>query len=786
MINSLYDPANFVSPVVLQGRLIQREILSSGSILDKYGWDDNLPPIYFGAWSKWLQSLEGLKEIKVDRALYPLGFVPVRQELFTFCDASEKAIGHVSYMRSIDESGRVHVRLISAASKLCPRAATSMPRLELCAAVMGSLATQVILSELTTKPDAVYLFTDSKIVLGYLTNQTRRFSKYVERRVSMITARFPHQQWRYVSTKENPADNATRPLTPEALMESNWFTGPKFLGDPAYSPERESICADHGVELPEERAEVSVLLTRQSSTPSWLSSLFTRIGSWDRLLRATEVILRMRSKLDLLRQKQGVSLAPRCPNSPRPECVKLLVQGAQEECFPGVLQTMKSGKPLPESHPLSKLSPRLDSAGLVRVGGRLKQANIEFSVKHPLLIPANHPLSPAIISHYHLEVKHQGIHLSHGALIQGGFFLETGRTLIRRFISACISCRKLRADTCTQLMADLPFQRLEELPPFTHVGLDVFGHWHIHDGKTTRRTNATKKIWSVIFVCMPSRAIHLEPLYGMDGSSFRNALTRFMSVRGTVQTIRCDNAGNFLATKRHMEELQAKQLSEELARKGITWTLNPPLCSHQNGSIERKIQSVRRVLDTTIQLANLRAMSRDEFTTFLAEAASIVNKTPLWTVPNSPDDPTPISPHMLLTLRPPGDAELEMNITEDDALAYGPRRYRRAQYYSEQFWHRWRKEYLHTLNLRHKWRVVKPCISEGDIVLIREKNVPRNQWPMGRVITTTRSNDGLVRKVTLTICPLPGKTKNRSIVRGITDLVLLIPAQSHGNPHTAC
>ena len=111
-----------------------------------------------------------------------------------------------------------------------------------------------------------------------------------------------------------------------------------------------------------------------------------------------------------------------------------------------------------------------------------------------------------------------------------------------------------------------------------------------------------------------------------------------MAVRGTVQTIRCDNAGNFLAAKKQMEELQASQISNELAQKGIKWTLNPPLCSHQNGSIERKIQSVRRVLDATIQLAKLRVMSRDEFTTFLAESASIVNKTPLWTIPNSPDE----------------------------------------------------------------------------------------------------------------------------------------------------
>ena len=150
------------------------------------------------------------------------------------------------------------------------------------------------------------------------------------------------------------------------------------------------------------------------------------------------------------------------------------------------------------------------------------------------------------------------------------------------------------------------------------------------------------------------------------------------------------------------------------------------------------------------------------------------------------NDPTPISPHMLLTLRPPGVVESDVDVTEDDALAYGPKRYRRVLFYSEQFWQRWRKEYLHTLHLRHKWKTAKACISKEDIVLLRDKNLSRNQWPMGRVSSVSKSKkDNLVRKVTLRISPLPGKTKCREVIRGITDLVLLIPSPSHGKTHTA-
>ena len=157
-----------------------------------------------------------------------------------------------------------------------------------------------------------------------------------------------------------------------------------------------------------------------------------------------------------------------------------------------------------------------------------------------------------------------------------------------------------------------------------------------------------------------------------------------------------------------------------------------------------------------------------------------MNKTPLWAVSNSPEDPTPISPHMLLTLRPPIEGEIRDTFTEQDALAYGQLRYRRVQYYSQQFWQRWRKEYLHTLHMRHKWKVSTPCVSINDIVLIRDKNIPRNHWPMGRVSSIIPSKDGLVRNATLCISPLPGQKRCRSIIRGITDLVLLIPSKSHG------
>ena len=777
-INSLYDPLGLASPVILQGRLIQREILMSGSGLDNFDWDVKLPQNYYSEWSMWISSLSTLSEFRVSRSLYPKEFRPVRQELHTFSDASEKAIGHISFMRSINEDGKIHVCFITASSKLCPRAATTMPRLELCAAMEAGKAASMLYNNLSTKPDAVYLHTDSMIVIGYLSNKTKHFSKYVERRVSIINNLFPHKHWHYVPTKENPADHASRPQTPSALLSSNWFDGPAFLWENNYSPDVPAVVHSSDL-LPEEKVTISTMLTNETSKISLLSETFKRVSSFTKLINIATILIKFARKIDRIRQRKGISLAPRSLQVTREEGIQLLVRVAQRECYSVAISVLTAGRQLVDNHKLAELSPQMDSQGIIHVGGRLKNVNIEFSVKHPYLIPGNHPLSISIISYFHDVNKHQGIHISHSAVIQAGFFLENGRRTIQQFISTCITCRKLRGATSTQIMADLPSERLENVPIFSHIGLDVFGPWYVHDGKATRRTSASKKIWALIIVCMPSRAIHLEPLHGMDTSSFRNALSRFMSIRGSVLTIRSDNGTNFLCAKKQIESLDIDKLSTELENRGIQWTLNPPHCSHHGGSWERKIGSVRRVLEATVVLTNNRFLSRDEFTTFLSESASIVNNTPLWATSTSPDDPTPITPNMLLTMRSPGPPTYLDSFSEDDMLAYGQRRYRRVLYLSDQFWLRWRTEYLHTLNARHKWKTKKPCIAPGDVVLIRDKNLPRNQWSMGRVINTRPSKDGLVRSVTILIPPLPGKKETRTVVRGITDLVLLIPSESH-------
>ena len=176
------------------------------------------------------------------------------------------------------------------------------------------------------------------------------------------------------------------------------------------------------------------------------------------------------------------------------------------------------------------------------------------------------------------------------------------------------------------------------------------------------------------------------------------------------------------------------------------WKLNPPLASNFGGSWERKIGAIKSIFNATLQLLGKHTLSRDEFQTLIMESTAVVNNTPLWEVSNSADDPAPLSPAMLLTLKDsPNPPSLE-SFTEADILQYGKRRWRRIMYLADQFWVRWRRFYLSELQERKRWIKPNRSVAVGDVVLLKG-NSKRNQWPLARVAEVKVSPDGLVRRV---------------------------------------
>ncbi|XP_061908561.1 uncharacterized protein LOC133653372 isoform X2 [Entelurus aequoreus] len=284
-INSLYDPLGFVAPVTMQGKSILRELMAENG-----DWDAPLPSEMEESWTLWKDSLKELSNLTIPRAYTEISpSTTTKKELLVFSDASTKAIAAVAYLRVTDAARNCEVGFVLGKAKLAPRPDQTIPRLELSAAVLAVELADLLTDELGFEIDYTAFYTDSKVVLGYIHNETRRFYVYVANRVTRIRKSSQPSQWHYVPSSQNPADHATRSVPAYQLPLSNWLTGPDFMLQDQ-SPSNDSFelvepCTDSDV-----RPQVSTLKTT-ISTKQLGSDRFNKFSTWKSLKRAVSRLL---------------------------------------------------------------------------------------------------------------------------------------------------------------------------------------------------------------------------------------------------------------------------------------------------------------------------------------------------------------------------------------------------------------------------------------------------------------------------------------------------------------
>jgi len=282
-VNSLFDPLGFLAPVTIKGRLLLRELSSKAS-----EWDLPLPESMRDEWIKWRNSLQDLQELHVPRTYSTTApSKALHTELCVFSDASVKAISAVAYLRVTDHDGHTEVGFIFGKAKLAPQPELTIPRLELCGAVLATEIAEVILEEIDLRPDSIRFFTDSKVVLGYIHNQSKRFYVFVNNRVQRIRQSTQPEQWHYVPTEQNPADHGSRSVAASKLSSTTWLTGPAFLRlQPKQLPEEHAIfdLIDPGSDV-DIRPDVNVLTT-VISEKSIGSKRWERFSNWKVLVKA--------------------------------------------------------------------------------------------------------------------------------------------------------------------------------------------------------------------------------------------------------------------------------------------------------------------------------------------------------------------------------------------------------------------------------------------------------------------------------------------------------------------
>ncbi|CAH2006564.1 unnamed protein product [Acanthoscelides obtectus] len=197
--------------------------------LCKIQWDESLPADLDTSWKRFREQLQQVNYVKITR--HVLCDNPVRVEIHGFADASLEAYGACVYVRSEDANGKVYVRVMCSKTKVAPLKTITVPRLELCAALLLANLVQKVKTSLTVKIDEIVLWSDSSVCLTWIHTPPNILQTFVGNRVSQIQGLTQTNQWNHISTKDNPADLLSRGLSPELIEPCElWWCGPKWLG----------------------------------------------------------------------------------------------------------------------------------------------------------------------------------------------------------------------------------------------------------------------------------------------------------------------------------------------------------------------------------------------------------------------------------------------------------------------------------------------------------------------------------------------------------------------------
>ena len=782
-ISTTYDPDGTAGPFLLGGRKILQEVTA-----EKVSWDEKVTDQYIGRWEKWKDDLKTLQHLEIPRCFKPPGFGEVMESaLHTFSDASEIGYGMCSYLRQVNVKGDIHVALVLAKSRVAPLKLITIPRLELAAAALGSKIRAMLKEELMIKGLKEKFWVDSKIVLGYILNEKRRYKTYVANRVQKILSVTEKKQWDYIDTKENPADYCSRGISPNDTSKvEKWFKGPSFLWQEEGKWVKEENITEYSANDEEIKKvkEVKVNLTIIDFL-NIIEILELRVSRWSRMKRIVawvhcfirncrkEVIKgkenkERRDKINKrLDTQQGISEVLSLKVEDVNEGEITILRLVQEHYMSEEVSKLRKEEEVNKCSHLRRLDPFIDSSSLMRVGGRLKAGCMEVKLKFPIIIPKKSIIARRIAEWCHMMVEHTGRTSSLNELRARGYWVINGSGIMKSIVYKCVHCRALRGKMGQQKMADLPKERIQPEAPFTYVGVDMFGPFYIKEGRKEL------KRYGALFTCFSSRAIHIEVTHSLNTDSFILALRRFVARRGAVRTMRSDNGGNFEGadneTKRAYKEMDHQKIKDFLAENNcdwMEWERNPPTASHMGGVWERQIRSVREILQSLLK-SNAHILNDESLHTLLLEAEAIVNSRPLTTENLNDPDSMPLTPSRLLTMKsklilpPPGVFQKED--------IYSRKRWRRVQHIANEFWQRWRKEFLSSLQQRQKWTTTRRNFAVGDIVLLRDDDFIRNHWPRGIIVETYPDHEGLVRTVKIR------QPNTRTLLtRPIAKIVLLV------------
>lgn len=732
---SVFDPFGFLANFMLHTKMMMQTLWRLG-----IAWDERVPEEIFRRWKAWCNEIESIKGFSIPRCYSQNIFHCSDLQLHVFADASEEAFAAVGYWRVTIE-GQHEIVFVAGKVKCAPLKLLSIPRLELQAAVLATrLSNNIRECHPTIEVRRTVFWTDSKTVQQWIQSTSRRYRPFVAHRVSEILDTTAASWWRWLPTKENVADDATRSSDrPRFDPNSRWIRGPGFLNeDECHWPQQPTteMTTITNTEDPEE------ITPRFMGLVSVCESSFInlqRFSNYLRLIRACAWAMRFlhntRTKFTKRTRKTGELAADEIQYA-----TDLLCKEAQRCGYPNEYAALSDKKSVDRSSPLLSLMPYMDKNQLIRLYGRTDAANskhLSIDGQRPILLPREHRFTELLVHYHHKCMSHQ---FEDGTIcaIRRRYWVPRLRPLVRSIKLRCMFCKNRAAKPFPTVAGQLPPDRLTPFfPPFHFTGLDYFGPV----GVTIGRRN--EKRWIALFSCLTTRAIHMEVAENLSTDACLLVIKNFCNLRGVPARIRSDCGTNFVGAdneiRRTADFIEPTDMQRHLSTHGIEWLMNCPGNPEAGGAWERQVQSTKKILAVILKQISPHV---ETLRSLVIEAANLINSLPLTHVPVNPEDLEPLTPnHFLL-----GRANATTTIRDVDPKQLCTRKqWRIHQQLMRQFWKRWIDDYLPELTRRTKhYKEIGPII-EGALVLVCDANLSHSQWTRGRVERVIVGTDGRVR-----------------------------------------
>ncbi|GFX40077.1 integrase catalytic domain-containing protein [Trichonephila clavipes] len=389
-IARIYNPLGLLGTVVAKAKIFLQKLW-----MLKIDWTDLLPDTINREWRQFVESLQVVNDININRCI--VVEQPEVIELHGFSDASQSAYGAVVYCKSITSDRKMLVHLIASKSRVAPTKQTTIPRLELCAPVLLAKLVHRVKQALELNVTNTFLWSYSMIVLSWIRKESYQLKTFVANRIATIQEMTSGEQWRYVATEDNPADFVSRGMDSLKLKTCElWWNGPKFLMS-NQNPQRKipvAVIKDPG-ELKNCSDFSNFFL--DSATNSFVNNLLNLSNDYFKIIRVLSFICIF---VYNCKSKESKGIGP-IDLGELKKAEQLLLKLVQKEECKVEMNGIQNSAMVPSNSRIKTLNPFIDSEGILRVGGQLRNSDINYNQKFPILLPSKHKLTYLIVEYFH-------------------------------------------------------------------------------------------------------------------------------------------------------------------------------------------------------------------------------------------------------------------------------------------------------------------------------------------------------------------------------------------------